>query len=131
MQIEKQLFRIGLVFCGAAVLLAPLFLHLAEAGSLQPCLFHTLTGYYCPGCGGSRAVMALLHGDFLRSFLYYPLIPYMVIFGTIFMVSHTLANLKVPHVKGLRWRNLYLWIGLGLVLVHWILINLGFEIFGA
>ena len=26
------------------------------------CVLHNLTGYYCPGCGGTRAIYALLHG---------------------------------------------------------------------
>ncbi|MFM5905919.1 MAG: DUF2752 domain-containing protein [Micrococcales bacterium] len=29
------------------------------------CPVYALTGIYCPGCGGQRAVSALLHGDFL------------------------------------------------------------------
>ena len=45
-----------------------------EAG--HPCLFHMVTGYYCPGCGGTRAVIALLHGDIIASFIYHPLVPY-------------------------------------------------------
>lgn len=28
-----------------------------------PCLFHFATGLYCPGCGATRAVKCLLHGD--------------------------------------------------------------------
>lgn len=28
------------------------------------CQFHQLTGLNCPGCGGTRALYALLHGDF-------------------------------------------------------------------
>lgn len=30
-----------------------------------PCPFHKLTGLYCPGCGGQRALHALLHGRFV------------------------------------------------------------------
>ena len=28
-----------------------------------PCVFHALTGLYCPGCGTMRAAMALLDGN--------------------------------------------------------------------
>ena len=31
------------------------------------CPFHKLTSYDCPGCGMTRACMAILHGDFLLS----------------------------------------------------------------
>jgi hypothetical protein len=31
------------------------------------CQFHRLTGLNCPGCGMTRALYALLHGDFLTA----------------------------------------------------------------
>jgi hypothetical protein len=31
------------------------------------CQFHQLTGLNCPGCGGTRALYALLHGDILTA----------------------------------------------------------------
>ena len=33
-----------------------------------PCPFHYLTGLHCPGCGSTRALLALLHGDIARAF---------------------------------------------------------------
>jgi len=34
----------------------------AKSAGYLPCTFHWLTGLYCPGCGGQRALHALLHG---------------------------------------------------------------------
>ncbi len=34
-----------------------------EAGHYPTCPFLALTGMYCPGCGGLRAVHALVHGE--------------------------------------------------------------------
>ena len=45
----------------------------------MPCFFHELTGYYCPGCGGSRALMFLLRGDLIHSFIYHPALLYILV----------------------------------------------------
>jgi hypothetical protein len=37
---------------------------------LPKCAFHSLTGLFCPGCGGTRALYSLLHGDFLAAIHY-------------------------------------------------------------
>ena len=34
---------------------------------LPKCMFHQTTGLYCPGCGATRALSALLHGDLKSS----------------------------------------------------------------
>ncbi len=33
----------------------------------MPCMMHDALRIYCPGCGGTRALFALLHGDILQS----------------------------------------------------------------
>ena len=39
----------------------------AQHGFYPICLFHALTGWNCPGCGGTRAAHELLHGHLLRA----------------------------------------------------------------
>lgn len=56
----------GPVTLGAAALVGTALVALVDPG--QPghypsCPFLVLTGWYCPGCGGLRAVHALTHGD--------------------------------------------------------------------
>ena len=47
------------------------FLLLRDTGIFN-CAFLSRFGFYCPGCGGSRSLIALLSFDFLSSFIYYP-----------------------------------------------------------
>lgn len=39
-----------------------------ESAWLPPCMFHAATGLFCPGCGITRAIHALVHGDIARAF---------------------------------------------------------------
>lgn len=50
-------------------------------------MFHLATGLYCPGCGGTRALAALLRGQFLTSFQYHPLVPYLAVILPALLVS--------------------------------------------
>lgn len=88
----------------------PSFLH------FQPCLLHAATGYYCFGCGGTRAAQALLDGKLLLSFFYHPFVPYAGIIGGWFMASRTIQYLSGNRWKiGMHFRPV--WIVLALVLV--------------
>ena len=61
---------------------------------VPPCPLHAYTGYYCPGCGGTRATFALLHGHLIRSFVLHPFVPYTAVFGGWFMLSQTLQRIR-------------------------------------
>lgn len=38
----------------------------------MPCVLHDMFHIYCPGCGGTRAIFALMHGRILVSLYYNP-----------------------------------------------------------
>jgi hypothetical protein len=46
----------------------------AAGSPVPPCLFYRLTGFYCPGCGITRALHALVHGDLARAWAMNPLL---------------------------------------------------------
>lgn len=56
-----------------AILPAPLILFQVLHLPGLPCLFHEMTGLPCPGCGMTRAIVALLHGDLAQAFTHHPL----------------------------------------------------------
>ena len=48
---------------------------------MLPCLHKKLFGFDCPGCGGQRALVMLLHGDLTEAFFMYPAIYPLVLLG--------------------------------------------------
>lgn len=89
-----------------------------------PCIFNRLTGLYCPGCGGTRAVLALLHGRLLQSIAYHPIVAYAAGVYFWYMLTHTIEILsKDRYAVGMKYRDIYLYIGLGIMLLHFILRN--------
>lgn len=67
---KQQLITLGVLFVLGATACAVLLL--VPPGSphakwLPKCMFHRMTGLYCPGCGATRALSAILHGDVLAS----------------------------------------------------------------
>ena len=76
---------------------------------VPPCPLHAYTGYYCPGCGGTRATFALLHGHLIRSFVLHPFVPYTAVFGGWFMLSQTLQRISRGRLHiGMHFRPLYM-----------------------
>lgn len=57
-----------------------------------PCLFHSLTGLQCPGCGTTRALHHLLHGDVAGAFRLNPMLFAVVPFGILASASRRFAT---------------------------------------
>ena len=86
-----------------------------------PCVFRKATGIFCPGCGSTRALRALLGGDFLAALRYNPFS-----IAVLFALP-TLLVLRRP-----KFRAVYYRLGVvvcAVVLVFTVLRNLPFPAF--
>lgn len=126
--LEEELYQVGLVFLAVAVVFIPIFgltilprLNLTQSG----CVVWVLFEAYCPGCGGTRAVNALLHGHFLQSLWYHPLVLYSVVLYCVFMASWTFAKFGLFGIKkGIDFRAGYLYGMLVIIAVNFVAKNL-------
>ena len=67
---RQELLALGLFLLAAATACVVVLMFppgSPAANRLPKCLFHEWTGLYCPGCGGTRALYALLHGNLKTS----------------------------------------------------------------
>lgn len=101
-----------------------LFLHY-KYGFFIPCIFSTITGLECPGCGITRMVLSLLKLDFYQAFRYNPLVfiytPFLILY-VIYKVYLYIVNkkdeffIKIPRI--------YIYIVLVITVLYGILRNI-------
>ena len=96
----------------------------------MPCFFKEITHLYCPACGGTRAVRALLHLDLARSFLCNPIVLY-GIFMVLWCVVGFLAG-KISHrtIKICRPGLWMLYLGIIIFFGHAVIRNVAVYQFG-
>jgi len=122
--LETQLYYIGLFLLMLGGLLGALYYFVFRSLLPQiPCFFSSVLGIYCPGCGGTRAFIALLHGHFLMSFWYHPLVLYMVLIGGGFMLTQTLHRIGIKWIRGWKFHLWYLYGAIGVVGCNFLIKN--------
>ena len=120
--------------CMAALPAAGLAMLLALAGviPLEPCWFFTRWGVYCPGCGGTRAVLALLRLDFLRAAYYHPPMMAAGAWLAVYLPVQTVCRLRGRQTPSwCRWRKELGWVLLALLAANCLARNLlwlGFHV---
>ena len=61
-----------------------------------PCLFYTITGKLCPGCGITRCFISILHGDFIKAYHYnrfvFILLPFFTLYFIYWLYNYIIGN---------------------------------------
>lgn len=128
---EKQVYVLGLLlipFLIIGIIIFPYIFNFMKDIHFK-CAIYEITGWYCPGCGGTRAINYLLHGNIIKSFIYHPIVVSSIIMYLIYMISHTIAIFKKDY-KGIEiqiWHSLLL---LGIVILNFIIKNILLLKFG-
>lgn len=113
---------IGALFCVGVVVI--FFFDPSEASWFPPCLFHHVTGWYCPGCGTTRAVHQLVHGRLLAAFDYNPLMVLTLPFIFYALLSEVRYQVKGRHLPQIFRAWWWSWMVVGIVLAYWVLRNI-------
>lgn len=127
---EEELYVLGLWFVlFGGIAFCVYYFALVPVLPPNACLFWRIFHIYCPGCGGTRAVRALLEGDFFRSLWYHPLVLYTVVLFGGFMLTNIMEKLRIIHMKGWKFHGWYLYVALGIILVNWVIKNVLLLVF--
>ena len=125
MQLEKEMYRAGWIFAilftaGMAVIS---ILPIEISDITGPCIFHQITGLYCPGCGGTRAVKALFTGHILKSLYFHPVVPYCAVIYAVFMVRGTIAFITKEKYHYMKYSDIYVYIAVAIIIIQFIIKN--------
>lgn len=95
------------------------------------CTFHHLTGYLCPGCGGQRAIHALLHGNIIEAFhdnvLIILILPLLVFYYIVLGQGYLLSNKKFENYG--NFKTVYLYVFIAVLVLFFILRNIPYYPF--
>lgn len=86
----------------------------------MPCFFKEVTHLYCPGCGGTRSVFALLHLDIQRAFLCNPTVVYVLIIFLWCVLGYMIRKITGREINMMR---PHLW-----MLIIGVILFMGFAI---
>ncbi|MDE6367639.1 MAG: DUF2752 domain-containing protein [Muribaculaceae bacterium] len=100
-----------------------IFVNPATSRWVPHCVFHTLTGYECPGCGLQRAVYATLHGDLAAAWNYNPFLFFIAPVGAGYLAVE-LSGSELSRLRRFMFSPIALWSLVAVTLVWWVVRNI-------
>lgn len=89
----------------------------------MPCVFQLITGLYCPGCGGTRALKYLLTGHLVKSFCYHPFVLYGAVILVLWLGELWIAKKTGKSIDGLLHKQAVIYVGVAILLMNWMFKN--------
>lgn len=118
--------RLGVVLVWLAIAAASVFLFVLEPGKtalLPVCPFRALTGFTCPGCGSTRGMHQLLHGNIGAAFEFNPLLLVALPFLLYALVRYSYRVISGQPLERNTLAPKYIYTIFGVVLFFWIFRN--------
>jgi len=94
-----------------------------KTGFFPACPFRTLTGFTCPGCGSTRGLHWLLHGDIVSAFEFNPLMVLLLPFLLYALVRYTAAAVSGRPLQKHYVDAKYIWMLFAVIMSFWIFRN--------
>ena len=122
---KKRMIAVILFWAAVGLVCLVLLLRPHGSGLGLPCVVHSFTGLYCPGCGASRALASLLRLEFYQAFRWNPLLVVLFPFALFYLGWGSLSfvrcgrNTLDDYLP--RW---LLWVLVAVVLLYFPLRNL-------
>lgn len=99
------------------------FFEPGRTGIFPLCPFHALTGLNCPGCGTTRGLHQLLHGNVVAAFEFNPLTISLLPMLGYFLISYTKSALTGRPMPRISLQPKYVWLFSAIVAGFWIIRN--------
>ena len=116
----------SLIIAGAAYLF---FFEPGKTGLFPACPFRSLTGFTCPGCGSTRAMHRLIHGDVIAAFQFNPLFVLALPLLIYVLLRYTDAAIRGKTLNPNKLNAKYIWALFVVILSFWIFRNTPFYPF--
>ncbi len=113
----SRLFLIGLVCVG---IFTAIMQRSPDEVSLIPCLFHSVTDVPCPGCGMTRACIAITQANFIEAWDYHPF-SYMIVALAVGMAFFPTQLMNTWMRFSVNARNLIVILGIVICLSVWMM----------
>ena len=91
---DREVYPAAWILVGMLALAYLIWRYALGSPTVSRCWVWEHWGLYCPGCGGTRAVIALAHGQMMKALYYHPAVPVLAALGGVYLVSQTVWRMR-------------------------------------